>query len=386
MKFQEVPGREAIKQRLIQAVDAGRIPHAQLFVGPQGSGQLALALAFLSYVYCQNKNGTDSCGECKPCKQIRGLQHPDVHFSYPVAKTEKSSDKPVSEEFLDSWRQFTANQVFGSYFDWLVALGIEKKQALISVQESSKILQNLALKSYAGGYRTQVIWMPERLHNSAANKLLKSLEEPEPGTLFLLVAQDIEQLLPTIVSRLQVVQLPPYTRQEVTAHLQTAFPDKKEQASLLAITAAGDLGYAEELARGESDHAQYAQWFVEWMRLCYKASIPELITWSEKISALVREQQKDFLSFCQVSLREAWSENFIAKAESHAAFAATNFSFRDFAPFLPTENMTAMVEQLNEAAYEIERNVNAKFVFLDTSFQFTRLIRQAARSKSAKSS
>lgn len=382
MLFSEIPGQTRVKQALIQAVQNGRIPHAQLFAGPSGSGQLALALAYIQFLFCENRGAEDACNTCRSCKQVSQLQHPDIHYSYPVAKTDKSSDKPLSEDVLPAWREFVSQQVYGSYFDWLKTLGIQNKQAQISVYESQRILQKLSLKAYSGSYRVQLIWMAEKMHPSAANKLLKSIEEPEPGTLFVLVAQHPEQILGTILSRTQLVQLPPYTRREISEAIQERFPEQARMASLIALSADGDLGRAWELARGDSEHNNYALWFVEWMRMCYKANLPELILWTDKISGLVREQLKDFLTFCISALREAWMENYRKSQDVHPSFRDTNFSFSDFAPFVPDENIASMREELDKAIYEIERNLNPKFVLMDVSIRFARSIR-AVRSKKA---
>ena len=386
MLFKEVLGQEKTKKLLVHSVREGRVPHAQLFLGSKGSGNLALALAFAQYVACTNKQGDDSCGECASCVKHQKFAHPDLHFVFPVATTSDVKSKPISKNFLADWRLLLEDNPYFSLFDWLKHIGVENKQGVISVEESAHIVKDLSLKPFESDTKIMMIWMPEKMNIQAANKLLKIIEEPPHQTLFLLVAESVEHMLATVLSRTQLVKVPRHTDDEVLQYLTNTGiePSRSEMISTLVE---GNINEAIRMAVQAEDVAENSLLFVQWMRLCFSAlqvkDIDKLVQWSEKMAKVGRESQKSFLLYASNVMRDALLKNYGVDAMMKMNVGGQNFTMEKFAPFIHADNCLEIVEELNMAQLHIERNANPKILFLDTSFKIARLLHKKLKQATA---
>ncbi|MCK8481763.1 ATP-binding protein [Psychroserpens algicola] len=378
MLFSEILGQEHIKNHLTKSADYGRIPHAQLFVGPEGSGTLPVAIAYAQYILCGNTNGNNIEGNEACNLKFKNLSHPDLHFVFPVAKTDKVKSHPVSSHFMEEWRQLIEKQPYGNLFDWYRILGIDNKQAQIGVDEAHDIVKALALKSYEGGYKVMLIWMAEKMNNSAANKLLKLIEEPPNKTIFILITEDEEQIINTIRSRCQVLHFPPLAEEVIKAALIKNYQIPEVDAVKIAHQANGNYNKACDIVYSDSEDTQFEEWFVFWIRSAFKAkgnksAIHDLISWSETIAKTGRETQKQFLHFCLDFFRQALLLNY--KADDLVFMEPkTSFKLEKFAPFVHGNNIMDISNELQDAIYHIERNGNSKIILTDLSIKLTRLL------------
>jgi DNA polymerase-3 subunit delta' len=383
MLFNNILGQVHIKNHLTKSAEAGRIPHAQLFVGPEGSGTLPIAIAYAQYLLCGNMGG-ENVGENTACNlKFEHFSHPDLHFVFPVATTDGIKSHPISDHFMVEWRQFLSESPYGSLFDWLRNLGIQNKQGLISVDEATDINKKLALKAYEGGYKVMIIWMADKMNGPSANKLLKLLEEPPAKTVFILITENIGDLLQTIVSRCQVIDFMGLSESVITEALVSRENCDPIQAKKIAHQSEGNYNKALHIFRKENDEFPFDEWFVEWVRSAFRAkgnaaAINDLIAWSEKIAATGRETQKQFLHYCIHFFRQALLLNYQA---NELVFMETNvpkFELEKFAPFVNGANITDIYKELEEAIYHIERNGNSKIILTDLSIKLTRLIHKNA--------
>lgn len=378
MLFSEVLGQNYIKKHLTASVDNGRIPHAQLFVGQEGTGALSMAIAYSQYVLCQNKNGENKEGTMACNMKFENLSHPDLHFAFPVATNHKVKSHPVSAHFLEEWRQFVKEQPYGNLFDWHRLIGIEKKQGQIGVDEAQDIVKSLSLKSYEGGYKVMIIWMADKLNIAASNKLLKLIEEPPAKTLFILIAEDEEQIIQTIRSRCQVLHFPPLAEVAIKKALL-----KRGAAESLAHKIAhqsnGNFNKALDLYLKDSEDHIFEKWFILWVRSAFKAkgnktAIHDLINWSEQLAASGRETQKQFLHYCLETFRQALLFNYQTPSLVYSEFQDEGFKLEKFAPFIHNNNILAVTKEIEDAIYHVERNGNARIIFTDLSIKLTRLL------------
>ena len=374
MKFSEVLGQEYLKNHLVKSTDNGRISHAQLFVGKEGSGVLPMAIAYAQYILCHTSN--DKEASALKCSK---LMHPDLHFAFPVATNDAVKSHPVSKLFLEDWRQFIASNPYGNLFEWLQSIGIENKQGQIGVDEAEEIVKALKLKSYEGGYKIMIIWMAEKMNTSAANKLLKLLEEPPEKTVFLLVTEDEEQIITTIKSRCQVLHFPLLSEADIIKGLIEQEGTDNPIAAQIAQQADGNFNKALHLLHNDNSDEQFEQWFIIWVRAAFKAKgnatvIKELIDWSETIAKTGRETQKRFLHYCLQFFRQALLLNYNADELVFLQPKTPNFDLEKFAPFVHSKNILDINAELNDAIYHIERNGNAKIILLDLSIKLTRLL------------
>jgi DNA polymerase-3 subunit delta' len=383
MLFNDILGQVHIKNHLTKSAETGRIPHAQLFVGPEGSGTLPIAIAYAQYLLCGNVGG-ENVGENTACNlKFEHFSHPDLHFVFPVATTDGIKSHPISDHFMVEWRQFLSESPYGSLFDWLRNLGIQNKQGLISVDEATDINKKLALKAYEGGFKVMIIWMADKMNGPSANKLLKLLEEPPAKTVFILITENIEDLLQTIVSRCQVIDFMGLSESVITEALVSRENCDPIQAKKIAHQSEGNYNKALHIFRKENDEFPFDEWFVEWVRSAFRAkgnaaAINDLIAWSEKIAATGRETQKQFLHYCIHFFRQALLLNYQA---NELVFMETNvpkFELEKFAPFVNGANITDIYKELEEAIYHIERNGNSKIILTDLSIKLTRLIHKNA--------
>ncbi|PIB23359.1 ATP-binding protein [Maribacter sp. 4G9] len=378
MLFKDVLGLPHIKNHLTSSADAGRIPHAQLFVGPEGSGTLPMALAYAQYLICENSNGENDGGSAACNLKFNSFAHPDVHFAFPVANTEQAKKHAVSDNFTKEWRDFLKEQPYGNLFDWYRLIDIEKKQGQIGVDEAKEIVKKLSLKSYEGGYKIMIVWMAEKLNNAASNKLLKLIEEPPEKTVFLLLCQEEEQILQTIRSRCQILHFPPLAEDLIAAELLNKGASQQE-AMQIAHEANGNFNKALDLLNKDSEDLVFEKWFVQWVRSAFKAkgnktAIHELLLWSDELSKTGRETQKKFLHYCIMVIRQAMLINYGVHELVYMKIHADGFQLEKFAPYVHENNILEINEELEEAIYHIERNGNAKIIFTDLSIRLTRLL------------
>lgn len=373
MLFNEIIGQDHIKKHLRISAENGRIPHAQLFVGKEGSGTLPMAIAYAQFLLCHFSENSEVCN-----LKCNKLQHPDLHFAFPVTSNESVKSHPVSDLFLDDWRQFIENQLYGSLFNWLQYIGIENKQGLISVDEAELIVKKLQLKSYEGGFKVMIIWMAEKMNTTAANKLLKLIEEPPQKTIFLLITENEEQLLSTIKSRCQALYFPGLSEQDIINSLMVNYQQTANEAKKIARQAEGNYNKALQLIQNDASDLVFEEWFVEWIRTAFRAKenvtvVQQLIKWSELISKTGRETQKRFLEYCLQFFRHALLLNY--KSEQLVFMESkTDFKLSKFSSFVHSNNIFDIEKELNDAIYHIERNGNPKIIFLDLSIKLTRFL------------
>ena len=384
MLFSEILGQEHIKKHLTKSVDEGRIPHAQLFVGPEGCGSLPMAIAYAQYILCSNTNGENSGGNESCNIKFKNFSHPDLHFAYPVAKKENDSTKnPTSKNYLSDWRKLLNEQPYGNLFDWYRILGVENKQGNISVHEATEIYNTLSLKSYEGGYKVLIMWMAEIMNTQCANKLLKLIEEPPDKTVIILIVEDEEQLINTIRSRCQSIHFKHLSEDDVVKGLMRDYQLEEPLARKIAFQAHGNYNRACDLVYQDSEEIQFETWFVFWVRSAFKAkgnktAIHDLISWSEDIARTGRETQKQFLAFCLNYFRQAMLLNYKAHELVYLQPRAESFQLEKFAPFIHEGNIMDISSELQDAIYHIERNGNAKIILTDLSIKLTRLLHKKA--------
>jgi DNA polymerase-3 subunit delta' len=362
MLFQDVIGQAEVKGHLQEMVHQNRISHALLFLGKEGSGALPLAIAFAQFMVCQqvkeNPGATDACGACAPCLKAKPLMHPDIHFSYPVIP-KKPGDKPVSTDYMGEWREFIGQLPYGNVYDWLQFIGAENKQGNITAQECNDILRKLTLKSWESQFKILILWMPEYLGNEG-NKLLKLIEEPPADTLFILVAENESLILPTILSRTQLVRIPVLQTSEVVDALVSRAATAVEQARQVAPLAEGNYREALQMIRhAEEDWQSLLR---EWLNAIVKTGPIAQVKWVEEISKLGREKQKQFLRYFNHLLEQAIRLKILEDKQLPLPANEQDFALRlnKIADFSQQE---AIIEELDKATYFIERNANAKMLF-----------------------
>ena len=370
MLFSQIVGHEDIKKKLIQSVKENRIAHAQLFLGPEGTGKLALAIAYAQYINCTNKGENDSCGVCPSCKKFNSLAHPDLHFVFPNASNKNVKKDPESDFFLTEWREYLEScNCYASLPNWYNALGCENKQGLINVRDASTIIRKLSLKTYEAEYKVAIIWMAERFNIESANRLLKSLEEPQEKTLFILISENQEDLLMTIRSRTVLMKIPKLTYNEVHDALIKKFNCGEECAHNAALLSNGNWILANNYLDNQEEENLHFSCFQKWMRYCFKFSAPELIDFiANDIKPLGREKQKEFLSY---GLNMFHNALFINNGLANNVFLPENEKnfLKNFAPFISNNNIDLISELFEESINQIERNGNASMIFLDDSFK-----------------
>ena len=379
MQFSEILGQEHIKSHLTKSADLGRIPHAQLFIGPEGSGTLSMAIAYAQYLICSNTNGENK-GLNEACNlKFHKNSHPDLHFIYPTVSTEDIKTKPKSIDFIAEWRQFLELNKYGSLFDWYQILGVKNKQGEIRVDDAQEILKLLALKSFEGGYKIMIIWMADKLNIAASNKLLKLLEEPTDKTVFILIAENEEDIIQTIRSRCQVLHFNGLPEKVIADALILNKNIESKKAYKIAHQAQGNYNKALQLLQPDSETTFFEKWFVDWVRAAFRAkgnaaAIQDLIQWSEQIASLGRETQKKFLHFCIDMFRQALLLNYQTPNLVYIEPQVEKFKLENFAPFVNGNNINEIFKELSDAMYHIERNGNAKIILTDLSIKLTRLI------------
>ena len=375
MQFKDIIGQEEVKRKLILSVQENRVPHAQLFLGPEGTGKLPLALAYAQYILCLHRTATDSCGVCPSCQKISKLTHPDLHFVVPTTTTKSVKSNPESDLFMTEWREYVLQKE--GYVDtssWYDFLEVENNQGYISVRDAASLLRKLSFKAYEGEYKIAIIWMAEKMRSDTANKLLKLLEEPPEKTLFILIVEDQEELLATIRSRTSLVKVPRLDPEDIQQALTHRTSCSSQAASDAAMIAEGSWQKALHYVNDAEDQKFYFRTFQQWMRLCYKAAVNELIAFSNNIKSIGRERQKDLLEYGLSIVRNSSLFNnnlssLVMLPEDEKKFNA------GFSTFVKPNNIMQIAELLEEASRQIEHNGYAPLVFLDCSFKMAKLFR-----------
>lgn len=375
MQFKDIVGHEALKQSMITTIREGRISHAQMFLGAEGSGALPLALAYVQYLFCTNKGETDSCGNCNQCHRIAKLIHPDVHFVYPVALSKEKGVEKSSDIFRD-WTEAFLDDPYLSLADWMDCIGAENKQPTIAVEESKDILHKISLMAMEGSYKVMIIWMPEKMNLFTANKLLKVLEEPPDKTLFILVSES-SQMLATILSRTQLTKILRCEESEIVKALVTVHGVSQEVAAAIAKTCEGNYRLAQLMVKGEVDAEANMQRFQQWMRVCLSMDGMKLSEWINDTATIGREKQKQFLAFAIKTIRQS----ILLGLNYPSGINPADQDFMNkFSPFINYENGASIAEELNSAYYAVERNAHIKILLMSVSIKIHTLFPQRRKS------
>ena len=381
MRFADITGQDDLKRHLAQTVDAGRVSHAQLFTGASGFGTLALAVAYVQYLCCRHRRNGDSCGECPDCRQIEALAHPDLHLVFPVNKQGKKSGEVIrSDEFLPQFRTLFAER--GGYFspqEWYDRLDLGKTlKGMIAAREADEIIRKLSFKSFEADYKTMLVWLPETMNEEAANKILKILEEPWERTLFILVSEHPDRLLPTILSRTQEVCVPRIAPEVLEREAFARGVADPLQARNMARLADGDLLELGHLVAGESDaqRKEHFDLFCSLMRLSYNDKHLELVTWAEDAAQLSREQQRGFLRDCRPRAFLARELTCCTPGSARSATCGRGAAFcTKFAPFVGSQNIEPLIAEIESASAQIAQNGNPTIVFTHFALSVSKMIK-----------
>lgn len=381
MRFADIIGQQALRRHLAASADRGRVSHAQLFTGAAGTGALPLAMAYAQYLNCTARHDGDSCGECPSCRQIGALAHPDVHFVFPVNRQGKKSGEVVlSSDFMPLWRQTVAQT--GGYFSpqqWADRLDLGRTlRPMISAREADEIIRRLSFKSFESEYKIMIVWQPEAMNDEAANKILKILEEPWEKTVFLLVSERPDLLLPTIVSRTQEVAVPRLAPEDLVP-LAGEGADPAQRMNMARL-AAGDVLEMRRLAGGGEDVLRHDSFelFCRLMRLSYNDRHLELIEWADEVAQLAREQQRAMLLHAARLLRESYMLHAGLGSISYLWGEEADFCNR-FAPFIGNANIELLIEQIEAALRQVVQNGNPRIIFTHFALAVSKHINRLPR-------
>ncbi len=375
MLFTDCIGQETIKTKLVESARLGRIPHAQLFSGPEGSGTLPLAIAYAQYLACVGSKTNDACGTCSSCQKFNKLAHPDLHFSFPVNTSKKISKDPISDDYLSEWREFVLDNPYFRANSWYQYIGLENKQGLISKKEGDAIMRKLSLKSFESDYKFMIIWLPEKMHNTAANHLLKLVEEPPEKTIFLMVAEEPNQVMLTISSRTQPVQLKRIEKEAMVEVLINRHGLPPAEANSIERLSKGSYITAQELIQTTEETAFNHTMFTQVMRLCWQRKYVELDVWTNEMADIGRERLKSFFEYALRFSRENFISNLHRPELVYMNAEESSFSEK-FHPFINGRNIVALYKEFGEAAADIERNGYAKLVLFTMCLKIVKLIRK----------
>lgn len=368
MQFKEIIGQESVKQHLLQTVSENRVSHAQLFLSPQGSGALPLAIAYARYINCEQKLVDDSCGECASCRKYERLIHPDLHFSYPFFANGKDD---VAKNYLEEWRAMIQKSIYFDLDIWRANLEAGNKQPNINIAEAHDIIKKLSYKAFEAQTKVLIMWLPEYL-DKEGNALLKIIEEPPANTLFILVAQNQEQILSTILSRTQLVKIPKLPDEVVQKYLMDKANLSESQAAEYSFLADGNLIEANALLNDEVNNN--AGYFAEWLRMAYGNRVPDMMAFTETAASWGRENQKNFIKYGINFLRECGL--ILSNAEMLVKLPPQHFEVaKKLSGVLNMAMVEALINELEKAHYHIERNANPKILFLDVSLQLVKIIK-----------
>ena len=365
-----------MQQRLIRMVDEDRLPHAIMLTGPQGAGKLALAIGFAKVLLSQGGE-TSMFGEPVESPMLRKLEHPDLHFTYPTIKLPSMSadHKPVSDDFAREWHELVMAGPYFTMNEWLELMGGENQQAIITAGESDELVRKLSLKSSQGGYKVSIVWLPERMNQECANKILKLLEEPPSQTIFLMVCNEPEKLLETIRSRVQRIDVKKIATEDIRQALMEKRGLTEDEAQRISRMANGSWLKALEMLSADSENELFLDMFQTLMRLSYQRKVKDLKTWSERMASLGREKQKRFLDYFLRLVRENFMYNFKQEDLCYMTQREEDFA-KNFARFINEANVLPIYDLINKAIRDIGQNANAKIVFYDMALQMIVLLIQ----------
>jgi len=373
MKFSDVLGHESAKEYLRSLTDSGNLPHALMISGPPGIGKMALALAFTQYLHCTDRRNGDSCGVCPSCRQHSSFNFPDLMFCYPVHGN-RGSRQGVSEDFHSEWKDFIAANPLAPYPRWLEMMNAENSQPLIKVAESDEIIRKVSLSNFSADTKVMLMWLPEKLQPAAANKLLKIIEEPPAGNMFLLVSNNPAEVLPTIYSRTQRLELKPLSADLLASHIAAKYSLSDEQSLRIAAAASGSLLRAEEMVSEEGETTEFRELFRELMRRAYTKDVDALKEWSEKVAGLRREKSRRFTLYCARQIRGNYLTGIGLDNISDLDSPDMAFSLK-FSPFIHGGNLEGIIDEFNSAYRDIGANGNPKIIFFDLALQMIVLIK-----------
>lgn len=372
MFFSDVIGQKEIKSDLIKEVNSGQIAHGQLFLGNEGYGTLPLALAFSRYVLCSQPNSNDACGSCTSCLQMSDLQHPDLHFVFPMVLTVAKT----SDVFINEWRELVKSKGYFTLYDWVKKMDDKERQPVIGTDESKEIIRKISLKSFQGGFKIMIIFAADEMNNHCANKLLKILEEPPSQTLFILLSSNAQHILPTIKSRVQTLSIGRLQTHEISSYLQKQHNVETQVADGIASFADGDLCVALGLFNENDSTNAYRELFIGLMRSSFKKDVLQMMDWADEVSSISKERQKVFLLYSLHMLRQSLLMNYLGP--DHVRLTAEEFQFIEkFSPYITGANIKMFIEELDKNYYHLERNAHAKILFTQLSFQSMRFIHRA---------
>lgn len=374
MRFEDIAGQRVTKAKLWSIFEARQIPHALLFSGPEGSGSFALSLAFAQLVFCVSPLKDDSCGKCDACKRVSKLQHPDLHFSFPFFNI-SGREKTLSNDYWSEWSKAILENPYLTIDLWRNEITNDNKQLLISVNEAQNIIQKLSLKSFEGKFKIQIIWMAEYLTPSSANTLLKLLEEPPSGTIFMLIATSIEEILPTVLSRVQMIRIPAISDDDMRAALTQQYPDCN--AEEISHFAAGNWNLAVQMANNENPLEDFQSLFQEWMRISFRKEMLPIVKWADKLHGLPREEQKHFLRYAMDQIRQNVILNYAGSDVVRMNAEEQKFATK-FARYINEQNALHFYSIMQEALQDITRNAYSKLVYVDLSIKVHYLLEKAA--------
>ena len=369
MLFQNVIGQNDLKLKLLKEVKDQKVSHAQLFSGEPGYGTLPLALAFAQLLFCEKPTENDSCGICSCCIQVKGLQHPDLHFSFPTVQ----GISKISDGLISEWREQIKEMPYFSSFDWIKRIDPKEGNPMISVHESLEIQRKLRLTSYQGGYKVMVIWMPEKMNSECANKILKVLEEPPSKTVFILVTANVDGLIDTIKSRCQVVPLHRIKNDTLSRHLMNLYNISKEKCKSITAFSEGNLLRAMEISEAQEGDEALKDAFITLMRSSYKKNVIEMMNWADSMAKEGKERQKIFLKYTLHMLRQCIVKNYMGNDLVQVSNEEADFISK-FSPFISGNNIREFMKAFDEAFYQLERNANAKILFTLLCFQSMRYL------------
>lgn len=368
MRFEHIVGQSDSQERLRLMVQQDRLPHALLLLGPEGSGQLALAVATAQYLLCNNRSQNDACGVCTNCRKTEQLIHPDLHFSFPTVGT-----KAVSDQFMKDWRSGFAHNPYLNANQWLQHIGAENRQGNITKEECVAIIKKLSLKTFEADAKVMILWLPEYLAKEG-NRLLKIIEEPPPDTFFILVAQSAEKILNTILSRCQLIKIPPLTDQDILKGIQNKYPNLDEQAEVIVHLSNGNFNAALSLAQEQG--TTYNAIFLDWMRKTYKGNGIELVKWSDEFSRLGRENQKHYLLYGLHFLRELTVLMASGDTENIRLPKNDNQAAIKLSKILNLDQIDLAIALFNTCYQHIERNANPKILMTNAGIRLHQIMRK----------
>lgn len=374
MYFKDIIGQQAIKQQLIESAQKEVVPHAQLFCGQGGTGTFPLALAYARYLNCRNRTETDACGTCPSCVKFDRLEHPDLHFVFPIV-SKKEKKKEVCDDYLPEWREMLKEDSYFGMNEWLEEIEAGNSQAIIYSKESDEIIRKLSLKIYEATYRILLVWLPEKMHTTCANKLLKIIEEPPANTVLLMVSEEPDLVLGTIQSRTQRIHIKPIDPRDISKALIEQEMMTAEDAEEIAHLAEGNYKKALKLISTNEENSFYLEQFIGMMRNSWGRNVKGMKAMADVLAGIGRERQKDFLAYCQHLIRENFMCRFQAHELNYMNRKEKEFSVK-FSPFVNERNVFELMDELAKAEKHITQNVNAKMVFFDLALRITVFIRR----------